>query len=84
MRLATLQIFVKVVLMITGQQLLMENANVNYFIKNPIVKVFVNLATSKDVLPVFNLMIIDVTPVLIPKQSLILITCVFVQKINLI
>ena len=66
--LATLQIIVKVVLMITGQHLLKENANVNYFIKNPIVKVFVNLAISKDVLPVFNLMIINVRPVLIPKQ----------------
>ena len=66
--LATLQTIVKVVLMITGQHLLKENANANYFIKNPIVKVFVNLAMSKDVLPVFNLMIINVRPVLIPKQ----------------
>ena len=66
--LTTLQTIVKVVLMITGQHLLKENANVNCFIKNPIVKVFVNLAISKDVLPVFNLMIINVRPVLIPKQ----------------
>ena len=56
----SLQIIAKVVLMIIGQHLVKEYANVNYFIKNPIVKVFVNLATSKDVLPVFNLMIIDV------------------------